>query len=392
VELEPGDGRGGETAGCRDADELRELAGHWVALQRSDDARRDDEDRCDCGERELEAGVEQRVRVPGEEDGRTDEQGLPAISLSRGQPGERPERGRERRAHDGRMEPHRECVRGDREQGCDLSEVAPEAGEKDDAGDPAANGSHLQPVHREAVVEAGGAEIAEQRLVEAGRAAEDDRLDHVAPLACQAGGAVAGQPAPDAVADSRDAAAPTRDTPVLRAQDCVDALPAQPFRLVEAVRRPGRSSQLADEPQARPLLWCPAERKLEQDRLVRPQSPPAEHECAHPLVEASRPRRLLDLDERGLERADPSCEGAPVELVESHAPPAPAGGHEGGRDRGPPHARVDRRETDRTERHGGEQRGQHAEAPEVRESATQTEGAHEGVRETNAHVTGSPGP
>jgi len=89
MELEPGDRRRREATRGRDADELRDFMGDRIALERPDDARRDDEDRRDRGERELEAGVEQAVRVPAEQDSGADEQRLPAVSLPRGEPGER---------------------------------------------------------------------------------------------------------------------------------------------------------------------------------------------------------------------------------------------------------------------------------------------------------------
>ena len=92
MELKPRHRRGGETARRRDADQLREPTRNGVALERADDSRRDDEDRGDRRERELEAGVEQRVRVPREKHGRTDEQRLPAVALPRREPRERAER------------------------------------------------------------------------------------------------------------------------------------------------------------------------------------------------------------------------------------------------------------------------------------------------------------
>ena len=50
------------------ADQLREPVRHGIALERPHDARRDDEDRGHRGERELEAGVEERVRIPREQE------------------------------------------------------------------------------------------------------------------------------------------------------------------------------------------------------------------------------------------------------------------------------------------------------------------------------------
>ena len=175
--------------------------------------------------------------IPAEEHGRADEQRLPAVTLTAGQPGEGAKTGGKSRAHDRRVEPDGECVRGDREQGSALSEVDPEAQQQDHRRSTSPDGRDLQPVDCETVVQAGGAEVGEQALVDLGRTAEHDRLDDVAPLAFQAGCNVACEPAPDPVADPGDAATPADDAPRLRTKNRVDALPPQPRRLVEAVRR-----------------------------------------------------------------------------------------------------------------------------------------------------------
>ena len=155
----------------------------------------------------------------------------------------------------------------------ELSDVDPEAEEQDDGRGATPDRGYLQPVDGEAVVEARGPEVCEQALVDAGAAPEDDRLDHVASLALQPRRRVAAEPASDAVADAGDAAAPADDPPRLPLQDRVDALPAQPRRLVEAVRRPRRSPQLAQEPEPGSLRRRSPERKLEQDRLVERSVP-----------------------------------------------------------------------------------------------------------------------
>ena len=147
MELEPRDGCGREAARGRDADQLCELVRHRIALEGVDDPRRDDEDRGHGGKRELEARIEQRVGVPAEEEGCADEQRLPPVALAGGQPGERPERGGQRRPHNGRMKPDREGVRSDAEQRRDLGEVASEACEQAERGYATADRSDLQAVH-----------------------------------------------------------------------------------------------------------------------------------------------------------------------------------------------------------------------------------------------------
>src|SRR5262249_12855690 len=187
------------------------------------------------------------------------------------------------------MEPDGERIADHREQRRRLSDVDSEADQEDERGSSTSNRGDFEPVHGETVVEARRAEVVEQTLIDVGGPAEDDRLDHVSSLAAQTRGRVAAQPATDAVADAGDASAPP-DQPVrLTAQDCVDALPAQPLRLVEAVRRSRRSLQLAEEPEQRALRRRSPEWELEQGRLVHVKASPAKHERLHPLVEGSRP-------------------------------------------------------------------------------------------------------
>ena len=82
MELQPEDRRGREPAGSRDGQEGADLPRHRVALQGPADPRREDEDRGHGREGELEAGVEQRVRVPGEQNERPDEQEPPTVALA----------------------------------------------------------------------------------------------------------------------------------------------------------------------------------------------------------------------------------------------------------------------------------------------------------------------
>ena len=287
-----------------------------------------------------------------------------------GEPGERAEGGGERRAHDGRMEPDGERVRRDRGERRELGDVDSEAEEQYDGCRSTADRGDLQPVHREAVVEARGPEVGEEALIHAGAPPENDRLDHVASLALESPRGVAAQPAPDAVTDAGDSPAPPDDPKRLSTQNRVDALPAQPRRLVEAVRRPGWSLQLAQEPQPCPLRRRASERELEEDRLVDAQRPPAEHERLHPLVEAPRSRRLLDLDVRPLRGTDPGREDAVVELSQSHAPPAQGDGDDAPRP-APRRASASRRLRGRRQRARRTRRAS-AEPPDERGSREQS--------------------
>ena len=111
----------------------------------------------------------------------------------------------------------------------------------------------------------------------------------------------------------------------------MDSLPPQPRGLVEAVRRPGRLPQLAEQCDVGALRRCAPERKLEVHRLTRSQRPPAEEDSSRPLVEAAGFRRLVDLDDRTLDRPDAGDERAAVELRQPDASPRPAAERDGDR-------------------------------------------------------------
>jgi hypothetical protein len=392
VELEPGDGCSRDSARCRHADELRKLTGNGISLECADDARRDDEDRRDGGERKLEAGIEERIRTPAEEHGGADEQGLPAITFATGQPRERTEPGGERSADDGRVEPDGERVGDDGQQSSDLGEIDSEAEEQDQGGSATADRSDLQSVDSETVVEAGGAEIVEQLLVDRGRATEHDRLDHVASLASQAQDCVTGEPTPDAVAEAGDSAASAGDPPGLSTNDRVDALPTEPLRLVETIRRSWRSPQIADELQPRPFRRRAPERELKQDRFVQSQRPPAEDYRAHVLIERSRPWRLRYLDDRPLGGADPRGKRAVVELTEPHASPTPGDGYNRRSEDRPPEAAFGGRDTQGADQARCDQRVKNPHSVHVCQREAENEGTHECVRQSKRHVTGSPTP
>jgi hypothetical protein len=169
----------------------------------------------------------------------------------------------------------------------------------------------------------------------------------------------------------------------------VDALPAQPCCFVEAVRGSGRCPQLPHEPQARALRRCSSKRELKENGFVDPERPPAEHQSTHPLVEGARPRRLVDLDDDRLDRADPRHEDTAIELGEPNAPPPPGGSDERRRYRSPPKASITDCEADRAEESGPDKRSRGRHAADVRERKADAERADEDVRETQIHVTGS---
>lgn len=126
AEVEPEDRGRPRPAGHRDRerspDHLREHERERQRLQPPVDARHDDEDRGDGCERQLEARVEQRRRVPDEEHERAEGEEVPAVPLPRGEPGERRQRAGDGSPHDGRLPADGERVRGDGADGRDLRE------------------------------------------------------------------------------------------------------------------------------------------------------------------------------------------------------------------------------------------------------------------------------
>ncbi len=148
------------------------------------------------------------------------------------------------------MQPDGERVRGDGRERGDLREQPAETGEQRQCRNGTRNRCHLQAVDGEHVVEPGRAKPREQRIAHPLRPTEDDRPEHRAPVSVQTDGRVGGEPALQPVADGSEAPAAADDPPVLRAQHDVDALAAKPGALVEAVRRPARETEDADERQA----------------------------------------------------------------------------------------------------------------------------------------------
>ena len=82
-ELEPQDRRGGRSARGRDRERVAQPVGQRVALEREPQPRHQQEDRSHGRERELEAGLEQARRGPGEQDRRAERQEVPAVARPR---------------------------------------------------------------------------------------------------------------------------------------------------------------------------------------------------------------------------------------------------------------------------------------------------------------------
>ncbi len=171
----------------------------------------------------------------------------------------------------------------------------------------------VRPAHGQQVVEAGGAEPLLQRVREALVLTEHDALDHAAALPTEARRTVAREPGVQAVGDTAEPRAAADSAPGIGVQHDVHAVPMQPCPLVEAVRRPARRTQHTEHRQACALRRDAAGRQLEQHRLVRALDAPADDERADARLESPDARRLLELYDGALRRADGRPEGAAVE-------------------------------------------------------------------------------
>src|SRR5436305_404030 len=135
---------------------------------------------------EEHARSEHEQGIPRQGGERAYEERMPAVSLPGGEPRERAERGRDSGSHDRRMEADREGVRTDGGERGELGRDAADAEEPDEAERTGGHCPDLEAVDGEAVVEARRTEAREQRVAEALRTPEHDRLDDTAPLAPQA--------------------------------------------------------------------------------------------------------------------------------------------------------------------------------------------------------------
>src|SRR5579859_2427337 len=138
------------------------------------------------------------------------------------------------------MEADRERVRADSGERRQLGGDPADSDEPHESERARGDRPDLEAVDGEAVIETGCAEAREQRVAETLRASEHHRLDERTALPVEAVRGVCGEPTLQPVSDAADPAATAHDAPLLHAQHDVHALPAQPRRLVEAMRRPAR--------------------------------------------------------------------------------------------------------------------------------------------------------
>ena len=148
-----------------------------IALEPALDSRDEDEDRGDRDERELEPGLEERVRINREEHGRADEQEVPPVGRTRGEPGEGHERSGNAGADDRRLPPHRARVGDDAHHRSEVPDPPRDARDPRGEQDPDHDVRDVLARHGEQVVEPGRLEVVPERLAELLVLAENDPAD-----------------------------------------------------------------------------------------------------------------------------------------------------------------------------------------------------------------------
>ena len=272
---------------------------------------------------------------------------MPRVPLTAEEPRERAQHPDDPGTDHRRLRPDREHVAADRDDGAGLGPQARHAEQEQEPERSAGDNRDVRAAHGEQVVEPARAEALLERVAQTLVLPEDDALEHGLPLTAEPRRAVAREPAVQPVGDTADTAAAADHTPRFGAQDGVDTVVAEPCALVEAVGRPARLPQLAEERQGRPLRRRAPGRQLEQYRFSRAQVAPAHDERPHARLEAAGARRLLGLDKRPLGRADARSEDTRVERRQPVARPPPAGEREGARGRDQPRTGIAGRQRDR---------------------------------------------
>jgi hypothetical protein len=178
VELEPHHRRRCDPAGRGDGHRVGEPPRERVAVEPPTQTRDENEDRNDGRKRELEAGIEQRVRIPREQNCCADEQEVPAIGHPRGQPRQRAQRTRDAGTNHGRLRPDCENVRADARERSQLTGPARGPDEPREQERTSRDERDVLTRHRQEVVEAGGTEALPQLIGQAAVVAEHDSLEH----------------------------------------------------------------------------------------------------------------------------------------------------------------------------------------------------------------------
>ena len=326
AELQPEDRRRHDAAGSGHGEHCGKTAWQRVALQSALDPRNADENRRDSRERQLEARLQESVRRGRHQHRSTDEQCIPPVGRPRREPCQGCERPRHARSDDGRLPPHRGDVGEHRQQRGDLAGPAGNAkppGKQEGARD------HVRDVlagNRQEVVEAGGAEVVAELLVEPLVLSEHDTGDDSAPLTVQPGGEGASDASPQCVREPSDPAPVADDAVATRTEHDVDALSLQIGSLVEPFSRfcATGATNSGDHLEQRPLWRGAAEWKLEARGLVDLLVAKSEHPHRNAYGKRATPGRAGHLEEGGAGFTGGESELAPVDLVESNASPPKA--------------------------------------------------------------------
>ena len=172
------------------------------AVELAPDARNGDEDRGDGGERQLEAGLQERRRHPRHQHQRADGEEVPTVARARGEPRKRGESSGDRGAGHRRLPADGKHVGGDHAERRELPERSRESEEPAEQEDARGEERDVLPRDGEQVVETGGAEVVlhvvrqpfvlaehdaeNDAAADAGRAPPDGELDPVAKAIAEA--------------------------------------------------------------------------------------------------------------------------------------------------------------------------------------------------------------
>ncbi len=235
AELEEEDRRGCDSARDRDGDDCRRRPRHRIPLEPEHEARNEREDRGHRGKRQLEAGVEQVVRAPGEQHESSEQHEPPAVTLPCADPRERCKRSSDTRPHDGRLCADGKDVCAYGRECAHLARHARNPQQPRNEQHAARDESNVLARDGEQVVEARSAERVSQGAVEPFVLAEHDPEQHRTPLAGDARCKRRADGRPEPVGHPAEAASATDDLGLPSLQDHVHAVTAEPGSLVEAV-------------------------------------------------------------------------------------------------------------------------------------------------------------
>src|SRR5450830_303438 len=276
AELEDHDRGRHQAAAERDGDNRPQKRRQRRSLEQALERSHRHEDGNDGRERELEAGIEERARIPDEQREGSKQQEVPAIAWPRRQPGQRGERSSHGCPHHRRLQADHEHVSHDRRQRQHLAQAPGYAAEPGEAKHTSNEKGNVLARDREQVVETGAPEGLAQLSRETFVLAQHETQYEPAPLTGQPKREIVCEPLAQAVAETADASAPADAAPGARSQNDVYSLASEPGSLVEAARgRPRRQLYLGAELEHGPDRWRLTGREREPDALAKRSAPEA---------------------------------------------------------------------------------------------------------------------